>query len=199
MQTPNSLLVQMVNPLSFESYMEQWRTKNALTMKGLDKIQRRTRFYSKYNLERHERVLAEWRPSEAFETAVSNLPGPLLFVFITDDWCVDSAYSLPLLQWVANRRPDMHLSIGLKDENLVILDQFLTDGARSIPKLIILNEASEVLSVWGPQPEEIRLIRKKLMDQQAEGSVVSGTTVEWYAEFGTQAVEKELVQLFVAL
>ena len=199
MAPSSSATLRLNNPLSFDQYMSQWRATNSLPLKGLDKIERRYRFYSKYNLERQERVEAEWIPSAAFLEAVDTLDGPLSFYFITDDWCIDSAYSLPLLQWVSNRRSDVRLEIGLKNDNLDVLDQYLTDGARSIPKLIIENHKGEIVAVWGPQPEEIRLIRKNLMDNQAEGSVVSGTTIEWYANSGILEVEKELGQLFSSL
>jgi len=170
-----------------------------LPLKGLDKIERRYRFYSKYNLERQERVESEWLPSPTFMKEVDGIVGPLTFFFVTDDWCIDSAYSLPLLQWISSRKKDIQLIIGLKNDNLQVLDEYLTDGARSIPKLIIENQAGEIVAVWGPQPEEIRLIRKNLMDNQAEGSVVSGTTIEWYANSGVLEVEKELGQLFSSL
>ena len=199
MAQPIHAAISLNNPLSFDQYMSQWKDTNALPLTGLDKIERRYRFYSKYNLERQERVEQEWRPSPEFVKAVDSMAGPLSFFFITDDWCIDSAYSLPLLHWISSRRSDIRLQIGLKNDNLQVLDQYLTDGARSIPKLIIENQAGETVAVWGPQPEEIRLIRKSLMDNNAEGSVVSGTTIEWYANSGVLEVEKELGQLFSSL
>ena len=184
------------NGLTFERFMQQWRDKNALSMKGLDKVQRRTRFYSKYNLERQERVQSEWQMSPSFEKAVREFEGPLCWLFITDDWCIDSAYSLPLLLEAAEMRDDVTLSILMKDDNLDILDLFLTNGARSIPKLIAIEEDGSVRYAWGPQPEKIRLIRKDLIESGAEGRIVSGTTIDWYADKGWLEVEKELTELF---
>lgn len=185
--------------LSYDAYMAQWEAKNALSMKGLDKIARRTRFYSKYNLERQQRVDQLWSMSDDFRIAVLPAPGPSTWLFITDDWCVDSAYSLPLIRDAVALREDLHLKILLKSDNLDILDQFLTNGARSIPKFIGLGDDNEIQFEWGPQPEEIRLIRKRLMDAEAPGSEVSGTTVEWYADQGWLVVERELTQTLSAL
>jgi len=187
------------NPLTFVEYLDEWKAKNALPLKGLDRIGRRYRYYSKYNLERQERVENDWIPSDTFSQAALAIPKGLTFLFITDDWCIDSAYSLPMLQKVASERPDLDLIIGLKDDNLELLDRYLTDGARSIPKLVIFNSDGVELAVWGPQPEAIRLIRKNLIDSKAEGSVVSGTTIEWYAEQGIGEVEKELTHLLSGL
>jgi hypothetical protein len=179
--------------LTFEEYMTQWRTKNALPMKGLDPVARRTRFYSKYNLERQERVEALWSASKDFNRAVDAAPGPADWLFITDDWCVDSAYSLPLVLWGSSRRSDISLRILLKDEHPEVMDLFLTDGKRSIPKFVGIGQNGQVQFVWGPQPDVIRDIRQELMDKKVEGRIVSSTTVEWYAENGWLEVERELV------
>jgi hypothetical protein len=183
--------------ISFEEYMSQWKAKNAVSMRGLDRIQRRYRFYSKYNLERQERVDSEWQISTDFKEAVLSASGPSTWLFITDDWCVDSAYSLPLVREAAAlRSSDISLHILLKDEAHDVIDQFLTDGKRSIPKFISISDGGEVEFEWGPQPEAIRLIRKDLIDSNAEGSVVSGTTIDWYADSGWLEVEKELTVVF---
>jgi len=181
--------------LTYDQYMDQWRAKNDLTMKGLDKVQRRTRFYSKYNLERQELVERKWEMSAEFRQAVIQVSGPLDLLFITDDWCIDSAYSLPMLKSISEMRDDVSLRILMKDDNLDILDLFLTNGTRSIPKLVGLDFSGEVQFVWGPQPEEIRLIRKQLIDSEAEGRIVSGTTIEWYADEGWIPVDTELTAL----
>jgi len=196
MKLEEGVLDRVRNGLTFEQFMRQWREKNAMSMKGLDKIQRRSRFYSKYNLERQEKVQREWEMSPSFESAVMSFEGPLQWAFITDDWCIDSAYSLPLLLKATQLREDVSLSILMKDENLDILDMFLTRGARSIPKLIAIEDDGSIRYSWGPQPEEIRLIRKDLIDSGAEGRIVSGTTIDWYADDGWLEVEKELTGLF---
>lgn len=181
--------------LDFDGYMSQWVAKNALPMRGLDPVARRTRFYSKYNIVRQARVEELWTPSEAFTEAVDGAPGPSDWLFITDDWCVDSAYSLPLIHWATERRPDLILHILLKDEHPDIMNLFLTNGKRSIPKIVGLSENGEVQFTWGPQPDAIRDIRQRLMDEGAEGRIVSSTTVDWYAEEGWLEVERELTDV----
>jgi len=183
------------NGLDVDGYMAQWREKNALPMKGLDPVARRTRFYSKYNLERQERVESIWSASDAFAKAVMAAPGPSDWLFITDDWCVDSAYSLPLVLWGAQQRDDITLRIHLKDDHPEIMDLFLTNGKRSIPKWVGINPEGEIQFSWGPQPDAIRDIRQRLMDDGAEGRVVSATTVDWYADEGWLEVERELTNV----
>lgn len=121
--------------------------------------------------------------------------GATTWLFITDDWCVDSAYSLPLIRWGSEQRPDITLRILLKDDHPDIMEQYLTNGKRSIPKFVGLDAEGKDTFVWGPQPEAIRLIRKELMDSGAEGRIVSSTTVDWYAEEGWLEVQSELTEV----
>ncbi len=166
-------------------------------MKGLGPVERRTRFYSKYNLDRQLLVAEQWRMSSSFREAILGLQGPQTWMFLTDDWCVDSAYSLPLLREAASLREDVTFHILLKDDNLDILDRYLTNGSRSIPKLVAFDEEGDPRMIWGPQPDAIRIIRRDLMDGGAEGSVVSSTTVDWYAQEGWLEVERELTELMI--
>ncbi|MGB1048290.1 MAG: thioredoxin family protein [Rhodothermales bacterium] len=184
--------------LTFDEYMAQWAEKNALPMRGLDPVQRRTRFYSKYNLERQCRVVDLWAASESFSKAVMKAPANSDWLFLTDDWCVDSAYSLPLVHWGAEQRDDLTLRILLKDDHPRIMDAFLTNGKRSIPKFVGLDQEGQTQFVWGPQPDLIRDIRQRLIKSGAEGRIVSSTTVEWYAENGWLEVERELTQVLSA-
>lgn len=183
--------------LSFDAYMEQWREKNALPMQGLDPVERRTRFYSKYNLDRQLLVSEQWRMSSSFREAILSLHGPQTWMFLTDDWCIDSAYSLPLVREAAALREDVTIHILLKDDNLDILDRYLTNGSRSIPEFVAFDEEGVPLMIWGPQPDAIRNIRRDLMDGGAEGSIVSSTTVDWYADHGWLEVERELTELML--
>ena len=178
--------------LDYASYVQQWRAKNADSMQGLDPVTRRTRFYSRYNMERHERVEALWEPSDAYSQAVTADHGAAVWLFITEDWCVDSAYSLPLIHWGSEQRADVTLRILLRDESPEIMDLFLTEGKRSIPKFVGISSEGDVRFVWGPQPEVLRDIRQDLMANGTEGRIVSSTTVDWYAANGWLEVEREL-------
>lgn len=192
--TPGSL-VAVHGGLDYASYIKQWRAKNTNSMQGLDPVTRRTRFYSRYNMERHERVEALWKPSNAFSRAVSADHGAAIWLFITEDWCVDSAYSLPLIHWASEQRADVTLRILLRDENPDIIELFLTKGKRSIPKFVGISSEGGVRFVWGPQPSALRDIRQKLMDSGTEGRIVSSTTVDWYAGEGWLEVERELTSV----
>ncbi len=74
---------------------------------------------------------------------------------IAESWCGDAAHVLPALNKIAELNTHITYKVVLRDDNLELMDAFLTKGARSIPKLILIdNETSEVLNTYGPRPSE---------------------------------------------
>jgi Thioredoxin len=182
--------------LTYREYMAGWREKNALSMKGLDKVGRRMRHYSRYNYDRQQGVELAFRMTEDFREAVKALQGPQTWYFLTDDWCIDSAYSLPLLLEAAALHGDIALHILMRDDNLEIMDDYLTDDKRSIPILVGFDKDDKQLFRWGPNPDELEKLRTSLQAAGEPGRVVSGSTIDWYAADGYLVVEKELAALF---
>ena len=77
------------------------------------------------------------------------------FLVLTESWCGDAAPSLPVVNKVAELNPNIDLKIVIRDENPELMDAFLTNGTRSIPKLIILDkEKEEIVGEWGPRPSK---------------------------------------------
>jgi len=81
-----------------------------------------------------------------------------IWLVLTESWCGDAAPVLPILHAIAQATPMLDLRIALRDENSELMDRFLTDNARSIPKLLVLNPGRqmEVEATWGPRPEVAR-------------------------------------------
>lgn len=76
-------------------------------------------------------------------------------IVITEDWCGDAMMNLPVLMKIAEAT-DMPLSISLRDSNLDLMDQYLTNGGRSIPKFIFLDESGNEYTNWGPRAEKVQ-------------------------------------------
>ena len=56
---------------------------------------------------------------------------------------------------IASLNENIDLKIALRDEHLDLMDEHLTNGGRSIPKLIMRDkETKEVLNTFGPRPNE---------------------------------------------
>ncbi|ERI64555.1 MAG: thioredoxin family protein [Capnocytophaga sp.] len=77
-----------------------------------------------------------------------------LWLVISEAWCADGAQIVPVLAKIAQSNPLIDLKIVLRDENPALMDQYLTNGGKAIPILIIADAKSlEVLHVWGPRPK----------------------------------------------
>ena len=75
------------------------------------------------------------------------------WLVLTEGWCGDAAQNLPVIHKMAEVNSNINLQLVLRDENLELMDLFLTNGGRSIPKLIALDKDLNILFTWGPRPQ----------------------------------------------
>ncbi len=186
----------MISP---EQYVAEWRQKNDESMKGLQPAERKYRFYARYNTEREAVVEANYHMQPETKKAVLALPGGLTWMFISEDWCVDSAYSFPIISQMAALRDDIAFGIIRRDEHLDIMDGFLTNGKRNIPVFACFDQDGNQLFRWGPMPGKLAELRQQLRAEGTEARAISAASVAWYADSGWLEVEKELLQILRAV
>jgi hypothetical protein len=75
---------------------------------------------------------------------------------ITEDWCMDTSNTLPFLARIAEAVPGVELRLLLRDANPDVMDRYLTNGSRSIPVVIVLDENFNEIGKWGPRPSELQ-------------------------------------------
>ncbi|MEM7085380.1 MAG: thioredoxin family protein [Bacteroidota bacterium] len=91
--------------------------------------------------------------SEEIEEKFKNFKGNQTWVVLTESWCGDAAQSMPAMNRLANLASHIDFKVVQRDENIDLMNAFLTNGSMSIPKLVVLdNEAKEVIADWGPRP-----------------------------------------------
>ena len=108
--------------------------------------------YSMLNDRRMSRLDKTIRLSDEVITSAKHVKEPVTWLVLTEGWCGDAAQTLPVINKVANESNRIDLKIVLRDENEDLMNRFLTNGGRSIPKLIALDENHEVINSWGPRP-----------------------------------------------
>lgn len=79
----------------------------------------------------------------------------LRILVITEDWCGDAMVNMPILLHIA-KEIDAEVKVVYRDQNLDLMDRYLTNGGRSIPKFIYLNENFDELGHWGPRAEPVQ-------------------------------------------
>ncbi len=75
------------------------------------------------------------------------------WLVLSETWCGDAAPTMPLMNKIAEANPNIEFRVLLRDENLDLMERFLTNGTMSIPKLISFNsDTGQVIGDWGPLP-----------------------------------------------
>ena len=75
---------------------------------------------------------------------------------IAEDWCGDASNTVPIVAKLAESVPGFDLRIILRDANPEVMNQYLTNGSRSIPIVIALDEHFNEIGHWGPRPSELQ-------------------------------------------
>ena len=108
--------------------------------------------FTKMNLARMQRWEKRIEISPDSFPEVSRIKESYKLLAITESWCGDAAHCLPVIQKICELSPKLELFTIWRDENPELMDAFLTNGARSIPKVIVFDSKHEVQFVWGPRP-----------------------------------------------
>ncbi len=84
-------------------------------------------------------------------------------MIISEPWCGDASATVPAAAKFFEAAGN-EVRIFLRDSDPTLIDQFLTNGTQSIPKVIILTEDDEVKAVWGPRPKYGNDLLKKFKE-----------------------------------
>jgi hypothetical protein len=119
--------------------------------------------YTNLNFHRMKRLDKTIHLNSEIKAALQAMKTPQTWLVISEAWCGDAAQNVPILQKMADLNENIELKIILRDENLEVMDLYLTNGGRSIPKLIALeNNTLDELFTWGPRPASIQQVMNEL-------------------------------------
>lgn len=153
--------------------------------------------YRKLNLARVSRLEKLYQPSEKALSIVRKISAPQIWLVITEDWCGDSAQTLPVIASLAELNENISLKIVLRDSNLDLMDLYLTHGKRSIPKLISFDSELNELFQWGPRPHKAKLFVDDLQKQGLNKQEIIKQLHLWYAKDGGYSTEEEIIELII--
>jgi len=108
--------------------------------------------YSKLNDRRMTRLDKTIQLSQETLLGLKKIDKPITFLVLTEGWCGDAEQTLPVISKIADESDLITLKIIFRDEHEQLMSQFLTNGGKSIPKLLVLNSQNKVLNTWGPRP-----------------------------------------------
>lgn len=152
--------------------------------------------YSELNETRMNRLEKTIQISEENQNQLKQLDSKITWLVISEGWCGDAAQILPIIYKMAAFTENIDLKIVLRDENEALMNAFLTLGGKAIPKLIILDEAQNVIGDFGPRPEPARQLIEDY--KTANGVVDEPIKIElqkWYLHDKGITTQNEIMQL----
>lgn len=152
--------------------------------------------YSKLNFSRMKRVLKTTPISAAVAETVDCLTDKLTWIVLTESWCGDAAQNIPVFAKIAEANSNITLRILQRDENPELMDQYLTNGGKSIPKLICVDENLNELGTWGPRPKFLQdlLSEHKTKPKMSTDDLKKEFQI-WYTKDNGQTLQQEMVLL----
>ena len=161
--------------------------------------------YTADNLGRMYRLNDTTQLIPEMQAFLAKMTKPTTFLTITEGWCGDASQVVPVFEKIAVTQPLITHRIMFRDEHLDIMDAFLTDDGRSIPKLIVLDEEGQVLTSWGPRPQALQDIVQEIKADMAAMTKeerktyiesVKSTVHSWYDKDKTVGTQRELLAVF---
>ena len=155
--------------------------------------------YIAINQQRVKRIRKTVHLTDATQAAVETMPVGLKWLVINEHWCGDGAQILPVVEAVERAAGGkVEVRAVFRDQNLEVMDAFLTNGTRSIPKVVGLDAEGRVYGTFGPRPEEASDLVKKIKADPELAHTYSEVLHKWYATDKQQAIQRELVRDLVA-
>ena len=152
--------------------------------------------YTKMNIQRMNRLDKTIEINEEIRTDLATIPDQLNWLVLTEAWCGDAAQNIPILSKMANASSKIHLRFLLRDENLEVMDQYLTNGGRAIPKLIMLDQDFNEIVSWGPRPSEVQnIVLENKRTANLSYSEFAKVVQKWYAKDKGETLQREMMEI----
>ncbi|WP_262248544.1 thioredoxin family protein [Parapedobacter soli] len=155
--------------------------------------------YTKLNWSRMNRWLKKGELSDTLAEMVKGIAQPQQWIVITEPWCGDAAHSVPFIQLAAQLNPLISVDYELRDAEPFRINAYLTNGSKSIPKLIIRDSQGTDLATWGPRPVECQKLFDQLKEENADFERQKVALQQWYNADKGQSVQAELEAILKAL
>ena len=152
--------------------------------------------YTRLNAQRMRRVEKTTVLDDEMVQVLLSVQTKMTWVVLTEPWCGDAAQNLPAIIKIADASPFIDVKLLLRDENLDVMDQYLTNGGRSIPKLIALDaDTLQELGTWGPRPAIAQELVLKAKNENLPFQEMAEQLHGWYAKDHSRTLQQEFKAL----
>ena len=153
--------------------------------------------YTKLNGHRMKRVEKTFKINIALnDVLIDSNTKPFKVLVISEPWCGDASQSVPAIGEIARLYPEkIDLRIILRDTDTELIDQFLTNNGRAIPKFLFLDDNFGLLGHWGPRPVEAQALLMELKAEEVTHDVMVEKLMVWYGKDKSQSIQNELTEM----
>jgi len=152
--------------------------------------------YGKLNRQRMKRLEKTIELNESLKEKARSVNRKMLWLIITEGWCGDAAQNIPIIEKIAAENSNIETRYVLRDENLELMDKYLTYNARSIPKLIALDAHTlEEIGTWGSRPKAAMDYFFEMKNQVMEKPQMMENMQRWYLQDDEQSIQTEFETL----
>lgn len=150
--------------------------------------------YTKMNIHRMNRLDKTIELDAELKERLAAIPCKINWLVLTEAWCGDAAQNIPILAKMAEASNNIHLKLILRDENLEIMDKYLTNGGRAIPKLIVLDSELKEIATWGPRPAEVQqMVIDNKLNAKLPYAEFAKVVQKWYAQDKGRSLQREIL------
>ncbi len=153
--------------------------------------------FTKLNNQRMKRLDKQTKLHKETLTKTQKINREFTWLVLTESWCGDAAQTLPVINKFAEANKKIDLKVVLRDENEELMNKFLTNGSKSIPKLIVVDNASlEVVGSWGPRSAKASKIVTEYKEKHGKIDDQLKTDLQnWYNDDKGTHIEMEMLEL----
>lgn len=132
---------------------------------------------------------------------ISKINKEIIFLVLMESWCGDGAQTLPIMHKITELSSNIDFKVVLRDDNEALMNQFLTNGGKAIPKLLIIERDSlKVLQDWGPRPS---VATKMVADYKEKYGALDATFKKdlqvWYNKDKGITTQSDLVEILESI
>ncbi|MGA7722223.1 MAG: thioredoxin family protein [Ignavibacteriaceae bacterium] len=183
------------NGMNYREYIQRVVNELAADPGKLSNEEKELLDYKKLNMQRSSRIERTYDVSGELESLIKNIKDKQIWMVITEGWCGDSAQILPYIVKMAEVNSNIDLRILLRDSNPDIMELYLTNGTKSIPRLVVFDTEGNELFTWGPRPK----VLQSLIHQWKIEGIVRPELYEklhlWYSRDKGKEIEAEFTEI----
>ena len=150
--------------------------------------------YAKLNNSRTNRWMKRGELTEETKQALASISTPQKWILITEHWCGDAANTGPFIKKMVDQNSNLELEIQLRDSGSEI-DNYLTNGGKAVPKLIVRDEEGNDLFTWGARPSEAAALVIAHKESDLDAKTKKAELQKWYNSDKGVSVQQEITSL----